>query len=45
MLTIFGFLIVGAVLLALCITEDRVSEKEVRVWINQFHSLEGPLDD
>lgn len=45
MYAISGFLIVGVIILALCITEDRVSEKEVRFWINHFHSLEGSLDD
>jgi hypothetical protein len=45
MLTIFSYLIVGSIILALCITEDRTSEKKVRFWINHFHSLDGSLDD
>lgn len=41
MLTVIASLIVGAIILALCITQNRASDQEVRYWIDYLRIIQG----
>ena len=41
MLTVITSLVVGAIILALCITQDRASDQEVRYWMEYSRITRG----
>jgi len=41
MLTVISSILVGAVILALCITQNRASDQEVRYWMDYSRILRG----
>ena len=45
MLTIVGLLTVGIIVLGLCVSQGKASDKEVRFWMNTFDHEAGSFDD
>jgi len=41
MLTLIASLIVGAIILALCITQNRASDQKVRYWMDYARIMRG----